>query len=295
MLLFSGCSYLRSAALPNPFGWRPHLHYRPDSTVPPGTEVLVGAGDIAFCGLPGAVATAKLLDALPGTVFTAGDNAYPNASLSDFANCYTPTWGRHLERTRPSPGNHEFVHGRPADYFTYFGARAGDPDKGYYSYDLGAYWHVVVLNTNIEMDPGSPQERWLREDLAAHPRPCTLAYGHHPLFTSSRDSEPGTRPLWIDLYAAGAELVLAGHHHSYERFAPQTPTGNVDRTHGVRELVVGTGGAGLEDFGRTAPHSERRYAKNYGVLRLQLEPDEYRWVFIAANGRVRDSGHGRCH
>jgi Calcineurin-like phosphoesterase len=197
--------------------------------------VLVGAGDVASCDdLAGAKATAKLLDSIPGTVFVAGDLAYPDGSAAQFANCYGPTWGRHKSRTRPSPGNHEFHAGGATPYFDYFGADTGDPKKGYYSYDPGA-WHVIVINSNCsELSGGcskdSPEEQWLREDLAKHRAACTVAYWHHPLFSSGlkHGNDPEAKPFWQDLYAAKVDLVVNGHDHDYERFAPQDPDGKLD-------------------------------------------------------------------
>ncbi len=275
------------------FGWTPSL--APDSTVLHGGVVLVGAGDIGFCGLGGARATAILLDQIPGAVFTAGDNAYPDGTPSDFARCYAPYWGRHFERTRPTPGNHEYRGGQAPGYFGYFGERAGPPGLGYYSYELGA-WHIVALNSNIDAAPGSAQERWLRGDLAAHPALCTLAYWHHALFSSSVDGSPVAASLWRALEEAGAEIVITGHHHAYERFAPQTAAGVLDTAYGIREFVVGTGGGGLDWFARRpAANSESRYNANYGLLKLELYRESYRWVFVSVNGHVRDEGRGRCH
>ena len=274
------------------FGWEARL--KPDTTERAGGQSLVGAGDIGFCGLIGDRATGILLDQIPGTVFTAGDNAYPDGTLEDFQKCYEPTWGRHKSRTRPSPGNHEYHDGSATGYFTYFGAAAGDSTKGYYSYDLGA-WHVVVLNSNIDVGPASEQLRWLAADLAAHPTLCTVAYWHHAFVSSSSEATPGMRFVWQVLYTAGVEVALTGHHHAYERFAPLNADAKLDRARGVREFVVGTGGSLLDNFGRKAPFSERRYADNYGVLQLQLYPGHYAWQFISVNGHIRDSGRDRCH
>jgi len=194
--------------------------------------------------------TAALLDNIPGTVFTAGDNAYPNGSSSDYSQCYNPSWGRHKARTRPSPGNHDHNTSGAAGYFGYFGAQAGPSGLGYYSYDLGA-WHIISLDSNIDMSAGSAQETWLRADLAASTKRCAIAYWHHPRFSSGTNhgSEPATQPLWQALYDFGAEIVISGHDHEYERFAPQTPNGSADPARGIREFVVGTGGAGLYSLG----------------------------------------------
>jgi hypothetical protein len=259
--------------------------------------VLVGAGDIASCGSNGDEATAALLDTIAGTVFTAGDNAYPSGTATEFARCYGPSWGRHKGRTRPSPGNHDYRTSGAAGYFEYFGARAGPAGRGYYSYDLGD-WHLISLNSNISMSAGSPQERWLRADLAATTKSCVLAYWHHPRFSSSsaHGSETRTQPLWEALYDHGAEIVIAGHDHTYERFAPQTPDGRADPGRGIREFVVGTGGMSHYDFGTPLRNSEVRDNTSYGVLKLTLSRGSYTWAFVpAAGGSFTDSGSGTCH
>ncbi len=267
-------------------------------SAPEGSPVLVGAGDIGRCFWWSDQTTARLLDRIPGQVFTTGDNAYPEGSAEDFADCYDPSWGRHKERTRPTPGNHDYRTPGAAGYFHYFGAKAGEPGKGYYSYDLGT-WHLVVLNSNIDVSAGSAQEQWLRADLASHPKRCVLAYWHHPLFSSSRRGKVAMKPIWQALYEAKAEIVLAGHDHVYERFAPQTPDGAADSARGIRAFVVGTGGAGLDRFRTMAANSEFRYNRTHGVLRLVLNDGTYQWEFIAMRfpGRMRviDSGTGTCH
>ena len=274
------------------FGWRARL--RPDTTERAGGKSLVGAGDIGFCGLIGDRATAMLLDQIPGTVFTAGDNAYPDGTLDDYNKCYEPTWGRHKSRTRPSAGNHEYRDGHAPGYFAYFGDAAGDSTKGYYSYDLGT-WHVVVLNSNIDVGEQSAQMQWLASDLAEHPALCTVAYWHHAFLSSSPDATPAMAVAWRTLHAAGVEVAITGHHHAYERFAPLNGNLALDRKRGIREFVVGTGGALLDNFGRKARFSERRYNDNYGVLQLQLYPGRYAWQFISVNGHVRDKGKDVCH
>ncbi len=282
----------------------------PQKTVQTGrsdqTFTLVGAGDIATCKyLEGAQATAKLIEAIPGTVFAAGDLAYERGSQEEFKNCYDPSWGRFKDRTKPALGNHEYGNHAAAGYFQYWGAQAGQAGKGFYSYDLGG-WHIVVLNTNCGItamggcDKDSPQETWLRADLARHPNACILAYGHHALFSSgvlkSHALHPRLRPLWEDLYAAHADLILAGHEHSYERFAPQDPQGNPDPAHGIREIVVGTGGRSHNPLGVPTPNSEVREWKTYGVLKLTLAPGKYTWEFIPTEGETfHDSGSGVCH
>lgn len=259
------------------------------------TVTLTGAGDIGQCG-GGAEATARLLDTIPGAVFTAGDNAYPDGTLAAFRRCYDPSWGRHKSRTRPSPGNHEYVTPGAAGYFSYFDSAAGESGKGYYSYELGG-WHIVALNSEIAADAGSPQERWLRSDLAAHPARCALAYWHRPRFSSGavHGSDARTQALWQALAEAGADIVVSGHDHLYERFAPQTATGEADSATGIREFIVGTGGAGLYGFKAPIANSEFRYNAGYGVLRLVLDRASYGWSFIGVSGGAIDSGQGSCH
>jgi hypothetical protein len=262
---------------------------------------LLAAGDIASCGSAGDVATAAVLRGTSGVVATLGDTAYPDGSAADFARCYAPYWGRYRGRTRPTPGNHDYHTPGARGYFGYFGAAAGNPAKGYYSYDLGA-WHVIVVNSNCDQvggcHAGSPQERWLRADLARSQRRCTLAYWHHPLFTSGA-VHPGytpVRPIFRALYDAGAEVVLSGHNHQYERFAPQTTTGKPDRRRGIREFVVGTGGASHYRFGEIQANSEVRDSTTHGLLRLTLHPNRYDWRFLpAVPGGFTDAGSGRCH
>ncbi len=264
---------------------------------PPDSAIFVGAGDIASCATNGDESTAALLDSIPGTVFTLGDNAYESGTPREFQNCYEPTWGRHRARTRPAPGNHDYETGGAAGYFAYFGSSAGDPLKGYYSFDL-ADWHIIALNDNIAHSAGSAQERWLRADLASHNKPCTLAYWHRPRFSSGavHGDDPSGEPLWQALYDAGADVVLGGHDHEYERFVPQTPAGAADPVRGIREFVAGTGGRSHYSLGRREANSEIFDATTFGVLKLTLSPGRYTWQFIPiAGGRFTDSGSGVCH
>ena len=259
-------------------------------------EVLVGAGDIADCGSSGAEATAALLDAIPGTVFTAGDNAYSSGTASEYANCYDPTWGRHKARTRPAPGNHEYNTSDAAPYYAYFGANAGPSGRGYYSYDLGD-WHLISLNSNIDMSAGSAQELWLRADLAATTKTCVLAYWHHPRFSSgSHGSSTESQPLWQALYDYNADVVVVGHDHNYQRFARQTPSGAPDPVRGIREFVAGTGGRSHYSFSTPIANTEAYNTDTWGVLKLTLDAASYSWEFIPiAGGTYRDSGTGACH
>jgi hypothetical protein len=270
------------------------------------TFVLVGAGDIASCEEPeGARATAKLIEKIPGTVFATGDLAYESGSPDEFESCYGPTWGRFKDRTRPTLGNHEYVNPTAHGYFGYWGALAGPAGKGYYSFDMGG-WHIVALNTNCYAQglggcgAGSPQETWLKADLANHPNACIVAYGHHTLFSSGFFKKHAVhrelKQLWQDLYAGHADLVLAGHEHSYERFAAQDPDGKADPEHGIREIVVGTGGRSHGPLGFATPNSEVRNWDTFGVLKLTLAPGKYTWEFIPEEGKTfQDSGSGVCH
>ena len=273
----------------------------PASTRTTQSPVLVGTGDIADCQSNGDEATAMLLDGIDGTVFTLGDNVYPSGTPAQFDRCYTPSWGRHRDRTRPSLGDSEYRTPGAAGYFQYFGELAGVAPLGYYSYEL-AGWHIVVANSMCQQvggcGAGSPQEQWLRADLAAHPTACTLAYWHHPRFSSVGQGrhDPEYEPFWRALHEAGAEIVVSAHDHVYERFAPQTPAGEPDAQRGIRQFTVGTGGKNLYEFGEPVPTSEVRNNDTFGVLKLTLHRGAYDWEFIAQQGRsFTDSGSGTCH
>ncbi|MGQ0837849.1 CBM96 family carbohydrate-binding protein [Actinokineospora sp.] len=263
---------------------------------PPGDPVLVGAGDIAASGT-GDNQTADLLDGIPGTVFTTGDNVYNNGTASEFTTYYNPTWGRHKSRTRPSPGNHDYNTSGATGYYNYFGANAGPSGQGYYSYDLGN-WHVVSLNSEVSKSVGSPQEQWLRADLAATTKPCTIAYWHKPRFTSGLNHAPDTStgPLVQALYDFNAEVIVTGHNHHYERFAPMTPNGSPDTARGIRHFVAGMGGVGFYGFGTIAPNSEARNNNTFGVLKFTLHANAYDWQFVPVAGKTySDSGTTACH
>jgi 3',5'-cyclic AMP phosphodiesterase CpdA len=263
--------------------------------------VIVAAGDIASCSRSADDATARLVARTPGTVAALGDDAYPSGSPSQYRDCYGPTWGRFKARTRPAPGNHEYILSRgAAGYFGYFGSRAGGRE-GWYSYNV-AGWHVIVLNSVCDLvggcGAGSRQAKWLKADLAAHPARCTLAYWHHPRFSSGQKhgDSPFMAPLWQILQDAGADVVLSGHEHGYERFAPKTAGGRVDRSRGIREFVVGTGGAPPYPFDPPERGSEVRQTGTYGVLKLSLTRRGYSWRFLRAAGKpFSDSGTARCH
>jgi alkaline phosphatase len=260
--------------------------------------VLVGAGDIASCAYTTDSDTAALVDAIPGRVFTAGDLSYPRGTRAQFRDCYGPTWGRFRARTSPAVGNHEYGTPGARGYFRYFGARAGTRGKGWYAYNLGT-WRIYVLNSNCDIvrcGAGSQQRRWLKADLAAHPRRCVAAIWHHPLFSSGfHRANPMVRPLWRALAKAGADVVINGHDHDYERFAPQTTAGRPAPAK-IREFVVGTGGTSLRPFGAIARNSVARNADTHGVLKLTLHAGSYDWQFVPVAGETwTDAGSASCH
>jgi len=257
-----------------------------------------GAGTPTACRMR---ATSNLLlRTNPAAVLALGDLQYPNGSLDRFLASYDPSWGRAQAITRPAPGNHEYQTSAGAGFFAYFGRAAGNPAEGWYGFDLGG-WRVMALNSECAQvggcGPGSSQLAWVEADLAAHPAACTLAYWHRPRFTSSADhtGDPAYEPLWEALDAAGAELVLNGHAHVYERFAPQTPGGAPDPA-GIREFVVGTGGKDLTGFAAPAPNSEVRQAESFGILEVALGRGRYGWRFVPVEGSsFTDEGSARCH
>jgi len=261
--------------------------------------VIAAAGDIACQSTQPTATTCHhqatsdlLLDPTISRVLALGDEQYPDGALADFQASYHPTWGRVLDKTSPVPGNHEYRTTGASGYFDYFGARAGPRDLGYYSFNLGS-WHLIALNSNIAMAEGTPQNNWLEQDLAADTSVCTLAYLHHPRFSSGGNNSK-VRPLWADLYNDRADVVLAGHKHSYERFAPQTPTGRAS-TRGIRQFVVGTGGVELTPLGTPQPNSEVIQSTTFGVLRLTLHATSYDWQFQPeAGGVFTDVGSGQC-
>jgi acid phosphatase type 7 len=276
--------------------------------------VIAAAGDIAcdpadpsFNGGNGTATACRMKatsDLMLGLGLTAvlnlGDNQYENGTLAKYQASYQPTWGRLDAIIRPVPGNHEYVTAGAAGYFSYFGAAAGDPAKGYSSYDLGG-WHLIALNSNCAAvggcGAGSLQGQWLAADLAAHPGTCTLAYWHHPRFSSGpHGNDAISDPFWQALYAAGADVVLNGHDHIYERFAPQGPAGAADPARGIRQFTVGTGGKNLTSIQVVKANSEVRNASAFGVLEMTLHPNGYAWRFLSApGGAVLDQGASLCH
>ena len=269
------------------------------TTTPP--QIAVGAGDIADCLTQDDEATANLVDNIAGTVFTVGDNAYENGTATEYQDCYEPSWGRFKARTKPAVGNHEYLTPGASGYFAYWGAAAGDPGKGYYTYELGG-WHVIVLNSNISMKVGSAQYNWLVADLAASQNLCTMAIWHHPLYSSTSGTGTGgltyssVRPLVDALYAGGAELILTGHRHFYERLAPMKPDGTRDDAFGTRQMIVGTGGKSHGAQTNVFPTSEARNGNTYGVLKLYLYEDGYATKFVPVAGKTyTDSSTTACH
>ncbi|MEJ7813196.1 MAG: PKD domain-containing protein [Gemmatimonadaceae bacterium] len=288
LLVIPSCSDLTGPGTPT-------VPRRPTAALAASNDpVFVGAGDIAMCYSDGDEITAALLDNIPGTVYTLGDNAYPNGSDSDYQNCYQPSWGRHTSRTFPTPGNHEYNSPNGDPYYRYFGAAAGPFGRGYYSYNLGA-WHIISLNSNVSADDQSAQAQWLRADLAANPAVCTLAYWHHPVFSSGlHGNNPLMAALWQILDAADADLVLVGHDHHYERFAPQTANGAFD-PNGIRQFIAGTGGSvrSLSTFRQ--PNSEIGDGLTLGVFKLTLHAASYDWEFVPEPGKsFRDAGTSQC-
>ena len=267
---------------------------------PPPGATLIAAGDIAVCNTNYDEATATVVDGIPGTVVLLGDNAYPSGTATDFANCYQPSWGRHKSRTRPAPGNHDWQTGAGAPYFSYFGASAGPAGQGWYSFNLGS-WHIVSLNSNclfVGCALGSPQDVWLRADLAATTQPCILAYWHHPRFSSgaSHGNDVSVSNFWNALYQYHADIVLNGHSHIYERYGLQNPSAVAD-ANGIRQITVGTGGKSpLHGWGAIQPNSQVRGNTSFGVLKLTLGSATYGWNFVPVAGSTwTDAGSGTCH
>ena len=264
--------------------------YIPPLEASAASVVLVGAGDIAACSHSNDESTAKLLDGISGTVFTAGDNTYINGTYTEYMNCYHPTWGRHKSRTKPSPGNHDYNTSGAAGYFQYF-----RNTPSYYAYNLGD-WRIYSLNSEISVSSTSAQARWLKNDLAANPKRCVLAYWHSPRWSSGsrHGSDSSMQTLWKILYDAGAEVVISGHEHNYERFKQMNASGSAASS-GLRQFVVGTGGAGLYSFGSAKSTSEVRNSSTYGVLKLTLNSTSYSWRFVPVAGKTfTDSGTTNC-
>ncbi|MBC7893966.1 MAG: metallophosphoesterase [Cytophagaceae bacterium] len=280
-----------------------------------GASVLIGAGDIATCPSQGDDNTARLVDSVlkadsvagvSDAVFAAGDIVYPSGRTVDFERCWKPSWGsperRIMKKIMPVPGNHEYDTPGASGYYAYFGERAGPPDKGYYAYNLGA-WRIYALNSEIPRNrrftaaDRKAQEDWLRKDMEDNKeKRCMAAYWHHPRFSSSyHGSDPDLLSLFNVFYEGNGDVVMVGHDHTYERFAPQNPVGVLDTLRGIAQIVVGTGGADLRGFRAAARNSMSRVEGYYGVLKLTLGAGEYQHAFLDTRGRIWDPGKGKCH
>ena len=274
----------------------------PEVTPTPAQIELIGAGEIVNCGNPGSGITANLLAQFPGaTIFTAGDNSNVIGTPLEFSKCFGPTWGRFLASIHPAVGDHEYYNKNAKAYFDYFGAAAGTPGQGWYSYDLGS-WHIIVLNSQCAQvggcEAGSPQEDWLKADLTAHPAHCSMAVWHIPRYNVFfAQGMPFLDDIWKDLYNAGVELVVNAHYYYYARFAPLDLAGNVNDAHGIREFIVGTGGAPLDKRDWTCSGKCLVFDhKTLGLLKLTLHPDGYDWAFVPEPGKTfSDAGSGTCH
>lgn len=294
-MLLAACG--SGASTPQPSPTAPAAPTSASSPSPSASVAhVLAVGDIAGCEWQTDAATASLVAEREGTVLTLGDNVYPAGSDATYADCYGPTWGAVLDRTRPAIGNHDAQDDGGAAYFRYFGAAAGKTGEGWYSFDIGA-WHVAALNSNCGMvrcDAGSPQHAWLVQDLAANGARCTLAYWHHPRFSSGpHGNDSSVAALWAALDEADADLVIAGHDHLYERFSPQTADGAAD-PNGVRQITAGTGGAGLYETEGIAANSELAIDDRFGILALTLRETSYEWQFITTDETVADEGRADC-
>lgn len=279
-----------------------------DSTAGDGASplsvVIAAAGDISDSALGKQQKTSDLIfgKGYDG-VLLLGDNQYESGSLSDYNQYFEPTWGRFKSTTYPVPGNHEYGTSNASGYYSYFGSRAGDATKGYYSFDLGD-WHLIALNTNdnncgfVSCSASSAQVTWLKADLQKNTKKCTLAFWHHPRFNSgaSHGNFTAAQAIWDELYAAGADVVLNGHEHIYERFDPQDPAGVADAQKGIRQFTVGTGGRAFYSIGTAKPNSVVRRNDTYGVLKMTLKTASYDWEFVPIAGSTfSDKGTGQCH
>jgi hypothetical protein len=266
----------------------------PPAPPPSGrTAVLVAVGDIGECGSAGVAQTARVADGIDGQIILPGDLAYMQGSMQDYLRCFDPAWGHLRRRIKPVPGNHEYMTPGAAGYFQYFGEAAGPAGRSYYSFRAGD-WLVLMLDSNVPTSSGSPQFEFVRSELLTQRSQCAVAVWHHPLFTSGPNGpNVSMRDMWRLLYDNDADVVVTGHDHLYERFGKQDVDGRSD-ARGLRQFIVGTGGARLYDFMRSTPNSQARISA-HGVLRLTLQSASYDWAFIDATGAVADSGADGCH
>lgn len=257
--------------------------------------VILAAGDIATCSGSADEETAKIIEKIGGEVLALGDNVYPSGTAENYKDCYDPTWGKFKDRTHPALGNHDYVKGNANAYFDYFGERAGVRGKGYYSFNYGG-WHIVILNSNPIRALLDEQIDWLRADLAANPVACVLAVAHHPRFsTGAYGMTTYSQGFFKILYDAGADILLSGDAHHYERFAPADTRGNPAPGRGVRQFVVGTGGAYTTPLGAAWRITETRYV-GHGVLKLSLRDGSYAWEYLTVPGKstFTDTGAASC-
>jgi len=316
-----GHTSLRHLALLATVACKPPVNLTPPPAASPaplvalsGASVMVGVGDIASCASRLSMGTAGLADSVlladsvakvDNAAFTLGDNAYEAGTTAEFDKCFTATWGdpnkRIMKSLHPAPGNHEYYTPSANPYYKYFGAAAGPIGKGYYSYGVGQ-WHVIVVNSEIIVDRAftdanrREQMAWVQADLAAHKALCTIAYWHHPRFSSGwHGGNRNLTAMWQLLYDNDVDLVLNGHDHDYERFRPMTPAGAADTVRGITEIVAGTGGQELRGFEAIQPNSVYRIEGRAGVLLLTLGAAEYRSAFLEVGGRVWDQSGGKCH
>lgn len=307
-------SFLLGACQPHAQATPPPAEAPAELVALAGASIILAVGDIASCASNGDELTATLVDSVlkadsaanvQDAVLTLGDNAYPDGSARDFLTCFAPSWGdsnkRIMKEIRPTPGNHEHLSGMAAPYYAYFGDRAGSPNKGYYSYDLGE-WHIIALNSEMIVNVGftaevrNAQLEWLDQDLKSNTKTCTLAYWHHPRWSSGwHGNDPRIDVFWQRLYNAGVDVILNGHDHEYERYLPQSPAGVLDSVKGMTQFVVGTGGGLLRGFTRRASPGGFRLEGYYGVLKVTLGASEYQWAFLDTAGHLWDPGAGKCH
>jgi 3',5'-cyclic AMP phosphodiesterase CpdA len=269
-------------------------HAGPSGPVPTGATVkVVGVGDIGVCGSAGVARTAALVANLEGLILLAGDIAYLHGTMANFRDCFEPQWGRFRNRWRAVPGNHEYETANARDYYSYFGEASGSDNTGFYAFVAGD-WLILMLNSNIPAGRNSAQWEFVRRQLDQQRTPCTMAVWHHPLFSSGPNGDNiNMRDLWALLEAAPIEVILNGHDHFYERFARQMSDGTPEPAKGIRQFIVGTGGADLYGFVRTAPNSEVRYSE-HGAMQFTLEPAQYRWEYRNVTGTVLDFGLDTC-
>jgi len=270
----------------------------PISTSTPTPVTLAAVADIAICGQESDDQTAALISAWNAEVIIAGDANNEDGTIWQYQNCFEPSWGKYISRMHTVAGNHDYYSDPINNYYFYFGERAGEPGKGYYSFDLGE-WHIVGLNSNcgyLPCGPSSEQVAWLKEDLITNQKICTLAFWHVPRWNSGPAKQANwVQSFWDELYEAGADVIVNGHDHHYERTGKIDAKGYPDKQKGIVEFIVGTGGAGHYYLDDPFPFSEKMIFGEFGVLKLTLESNRYQWQFINVEGVVLDEGSNDCH